>query len=129
MKFVFRFLSVLLGILIFTQSCATYTGNYSLDQAVAANKKAKVKTIDQKPLTFDKIDTLNGEYIGVKIDVDKVQHTILEEALVERIRLQNDARVKSNATITNIFLLTTAITLFIAYLVNEYNEFVESVQD
>ena len=96
MKPLFKFTSLFLSFLIAIQSCAVYTGNYTLDQAVNEKRKAKITTVDESVFVFEKIDTLNGEFVGVKYKRNQPQNMTLDEAQVNQVQLIEEDRTKQN---------------------------------
>ena len=98
MKTLFKSIAVLLSILMSFHSCAVYTGNYTLDQAVTEKRKAKITTVDESVLIFEKIVTLNGEFVGVQHKRNQSLNVTLDEAQVNQVQLINKGRTNRNNT-------------------------------
>ena len=65
-KLHYRIIAFSFSILILFQGCTVYkSANVTLDEAVIANTKVRVKTNDNKTLRFEKIQLDNGVYYGM----------------------------------------------------------------
>ncbi|NNL80060.1 MAG: hypothetical protein HKO67_06205 [Flavobacteriaceae bacterium] len=94
MKHGLHIISIALSMLIFFQSCATYTGNYTLDQAATEQRKAKVTSVDERVSIYEKIDTLNGEFIGISEKRNQLQNEVLKEDQVRQVQLIDEVQTK-----------------------------------
>ncbi|MCK5400935.1 MAG: hypothetical protein KAJ28_04810 [Flavobacteriaceae bacterium] len=62
-----RIVTFFLSILLIFQSCASYKGSYTLQEAFETNRKVQILTITNEKLEYQKIDTLNGQWVGQKL--------------------------------------------------------------
>lgn len=58
-------ISLLLSFLFLLQSCSVYRSPTSLDEAVAADKKVKVVTADEKKYRFKRLERENDRLYGI----------------------------------------------------------------
>ena len=65
-KLHFRIITLFFSILIFFQGCTVYkSANVTLEQAVIADTKVKIKTNDNRTLKFKRIAFEDGSYYGI----------------------------------------------------------------
>ncbi|MBT8253545.1 MAG: hypothetical protein KJN68_06195, partial [Bacteroidia bacterium] len=106
-------------LIILIQSCATYTGNYTLDQAVTQQRKAKIITVDERVMIYQKIDTLNEEYIGVNYKRNQPQNVILDENSVNQVQLiEEDQTKKKNTKLIGISAAVAAAVIIGVILIS-----------
>ncbi|MBT8288773.1 MAG: hypothetical protein KJO00_12190 [Bacteroidia bacterium] len=119
MKILMKFIHTFLGLIILTQSCATYSGNYTLDQAVTQQRKAKIITVDERVMIYQKIDTLNEEYIGVNYKRNQPQNVILDENSVNQVQLiEEDQTKKKNTKLIGISAAVAAAVIIGVILIS-----------
>ena len=91
--------------LILFQGCTVYkSANYTLDEAVISETKAKVETNNNQTLKFKRIGLADGKYYGVKEIKGLIVKTPLNEKYINKVRLKD----KTMSTI-----LTVAIPVVI----------------
>ena len=79
----FKFLAFYLSAVIIIQGCASaYQGSYTLPEALASERKARITTHDNERIEYKKIDTLKGQWVGERVTGDRV---VLEPIIPNRI--------------------------------------------
>ncbi|MBT8268568.1 MAG: hypothetical protein KJN59_05035 [Bacteroidia bacterium] len=69
--------------IIIIQSCAsTYQGSYTLPEALASERKARITIQDNERIEYQKIDTLKGQWVGQKAIDNRI---VLEPIIPNRI--------------------------------------------
>ena len=89
-KIHFRIMAIFFSSLIFFQGCTVYkSANVTLDEAVRADMKARIKTNDNRTLEFKRIRFENGQYYGVHNISRDIIKTQINEQKVERVQLKD----------------------------------------
>lgn len=109
-----RTLSFILSLLFLLQSCHVYHKvPISLDEAVAANKRMKVTTIDDKKYKFRKIEKTDSTYYGiVKTRGQKVK-VPLETEKIQSVRPVN----KTASTVLSVGAVAVPLVIITALIV------------
>ncbi len=85
-----KLISLLLSVLILFQSCRVYRHKpVSLDEAVVAQKRVKIKTEEGKTLKFKKVVFEDGKFYGVNKNRGEIEKTILSSGDLDKVRLHN----------------------------------------
>ena len=84
-------IAVFLSILLLLQGCVIYKKKpVTIDEAVKANTKVRIKTNDNQTLKFKKVEVENGIYYGLMNFKNKRIKTIISKEKVDKIQLQNE---------------------------------------
>ena len=82
--------TVLLSLLLLTQSCRVYRStSLTLEEAVAADRRVRIKTTDNKTLKFSKIVYEEGIYYGIKEKYRGMERIELQPESIQQIRPVN----------------------------------------
>jgi len=87
-KLYFRIIAYFLSILIFFQSCASYQGSYTMMDAFKSKREVKLLTNRNNQLEYRKIDTLDGNWVGVKLTNSKLEYEPIDTQSIVKIQLK-----------------------------------------
>jgi len=87
-KLCFRIIAYFLSILILFQSCASYQGSYNMMDAFKSKREVKLLTNRNNHLEYRKIDTLDGNWVGVKLTNSKLEYEPIDTQSIVKIKLK-----------------------------------------
>ena len=104
---------ILLAFLILLQGCSVYKGSLTLEEAISTQKQVKVTTSEYpKPLQFKRIESVDGQYIGVPKRYSSSQAVILQEDKITGIK-EHDKTASNIISFTPLaVILALGIILF-----------------
>lgn len=92
-----RIIANFFSILIVFQSCATYQGNYTMMDAFKSKKGVKLLTNGNEQIEYQKIDTLNGQWVGLKItNDDKLEYEPINTQSIVKIQIKRSKKSEQN---------------------------------
>ncbi len=92
-------LSLLLSALILFHGCTLYkSANVTLEEALQAETKVRIKTKDKKTLKFRKVLYANNQYYGTTQYKDKFVRVGIDEDNIDKIQVKD----KGKSTLLNI---------------------------
>jgi len=85
-----KLIALIVSVVILFQSCkAYYKDSVTLEQAVNEHKRAKVETVTKQTYKFQTISFENGQYYGVKMVKGETVKTLIDQANISQVRLEN----------------------------------------
>ncbi len=116
MNLSFRLASLLLSVLFVLQGCTVYKGSISLDAAVMKQQKVKVTTTEsEKPLEFEKINLVDGEYRGIPKRYSQGTEVVLDKDSIVEIK-------EHDKTLSNIISFSPLVIIIAAGVLLFSNE-------
>lgn len=92
-----RIIANFFSILIVFQSCATYQGNYTMMDAFKSKKGVKLLTNGNEQIEYQKIDTLNGQWVALKItNDDKLEYEPINTQSIVKIQIKRSKKSEQN---------------------------------
>jgi len=99
--------------LILLQGCTIYkSANVTLDEAVRADTKVRIKTNDNETLRFKNVRFENGIYSGLMDFKNTWVKTQINEDNIDKVQLKN----KTGSTIINIAVPLSVFAIMVANL-------------
>ena len=106
-----KVLALFFSALIFLQGCTVYkSANVTLDEAVRADTKVRIKTNDNQTLRFKNVGVENGNFYGLFNYKNEWVKTQINENNIDKVQLKN----KVGSTILNIFVPLAIIGIIVA---------------
>jgi hypothetical protein len=104
---------ILLALLVLLQGCSVYKGSLTLEEAISTQKQVKVTTSEYpKPLQFKRIESVDGQYVGVPKRYSSSQAIILQEDKISEIK-EHDKTASNIISFTPLaIILAVGIILF-----------------
>lgn len=98
-----KILSIILSVVLLTQSCATFykSGSLTLEEAYKAQIKTKVLLKSGESLKFKSIDYKHGIYYGVKKKKRRTARIALDQEIIDAIKIKD----RTLSTLVNIPLV------------------------
>ena len=94
----FKSVALILSMLILLQGCTVYkSANVTLEEAVKADTKVRVRTNDHQTLKFKNIEVENGIYYGLMNFKNRWVKTQINEDNIEKLQVK-DKRLSSIIT-------------------------------
>ena len=107
LKIFLKPISYLIAFLILLQGCTVYKRTpVTLTEAVKANTKVKIKTLDNKTLKYRHIGFQNDKYLGYIKHGKELLRISIKEDMIKKIQLK-DNTMSSILTISTIVLVAS----------------------
>lgn len=116
-KTVFKLKALFLAIVIILQGCASYQGSYTLQEALNAEGKVQITSIENEKFVYKTIDTLQGQWVGEKIlKNNKTKLEVLKPETITKIEFERSAKAEraEGVTILTIIALPVLVIVGIA---------------
>lgn len=124
-KLYFRIITYFFSLLILFQSCATYQGSYTMMDAFKSKKAVKLVTNRNNQLEYQKIDTLNGQWVGLKTVDNKLEYEPINTPSIVKIQLKrsNKSEQKEGLIIVGIIAGIVLIIVGLSSALNNISVF------
>ena len=114
-------LAQFLSLLLLIQSCAsTYYRGYTLHQAVITKRKAIVVTESNVQIKYERIDTLNGNYIGFIPPKSTGNYEIIDPQTVRDVKVTRNQKGATEKNLSTLAIIAGA-ALLIALVISGIN--------
>lgn len=124
-KLYLRIITYFFSLLILFQSCATYQGSYTMMDAFKSKKAVKLVTNRNNQLEYQKIDTLNGQWVGLKTVDNKLEYEPINTPSIIKIQLKrsNKSEQKEGLIIVGIIAGIVLIIVGLSSALNNISVF------
>ena len=111
LKSSYKLVALVLSAFIFFQGCNLYkSANVTLDEAVEASTRTRIKTKDKKTLKFNKIVFENDQYYGKTQYGDKLIKVGIDEDNIEILQVKD----RGKTILLNIGIPVVLVGIFLA---------------
>ena len=112
-----RIIANFFSILIVFQSCATYQGNYTMMDAFKSKKGVKLLTNGNEQIEYQKIDTLNGQWVGLKItNDDKLEYEPINTQSIVKIQIKRSKKSEQNEGLIIIGIMAGVVLVILGLI-------------
>ena len=106
-----KLVTTILSMIILLQGCTVYkSANVTLDEAVRADTKVRIKTNDNETLKFKNIEVENGNYYGLVNFKNAWVRTQINEDNIHKVQLKD----KTVSIILNIVIPLAIFAIIVA---------------
>jgi len=89
----FSLIAYFFSLSILFQSCAVYQGSYTMMDAFKSEREVKLVTNKNEQLEYQKIDTLNGQWVGVKLtNNNKSEYEYINTPSIVKIQIKRSKK-------------------------------------
>lgn len=89
-----------------------------MDEAVAANRRMKITTIDNKKYKYLKVEKSDSAYYGHTKNYGKMKKVLIEKDKIKSVR-QADKTTSTIATVGTITFVSVVVLAFIFFIEND----------